>query len=348
MDTVVLDGIQYVKASVVAKRFRYTTDYVGQLCRNKKIDARLVGRTWFVNPESVQQHRKQKHSKPEASMPVNADHTGAQPVAKKRVVPVISGKAARQVERSTGAKVMERQLKVQYEPDDEALLPTLRKRVKQPPKRLRIEHFDPTRVKVAGSRSHGAHFAPTALPDIALSGKLSVETVTDTEAQKPQPEAASKVDIPSKNKDISPERVVSDPASTLLPKTATKTVPKITHIPAVLQGEAAESVPVHVFQGAVMPPVARSESSAAVVSESIRTRAGDSKVSTRQKSSGTTHGRIAPAPVWLRIAPLLATLLAAVVIVGLFAASAQVAARDATYTSAIVFQWQNVLELFAD
>lgn len=52
---------EYVKASEVAKRFKYTQDYVGQLCRGKKVEARLVGRTWYVVVDSVTAYRKTKH-----------------------------------------------------------------------------------------------------------------------------------------------------------------------------------------------------------------------------------------------------------------------------------------------
>lgn len=57
MDSVVLDGVQYLRVAVAAKQFDYTPDYLGQLCRAGKLDARLVGRTWFVNPDSVAEHK---------------------------------------------------------------------------------------------------------------------------------------------------------------------------------------------------------------------------------------------------------------------------------------------------
>ena len=63
MDKVTFEGVEYVKASALAKQFKYTSDYIGQLCRAKKVDARLVGRTWFVNPESVIEHKQGKYKK---------------------------------------------------------------------------------------------------------------------------------------------------------------------------------------------------------------------------------------------------------------------------------------------
>lgn len=57
MDILNHNGAVYVKASVLAKRHRYTTDYIGQLCRQNKVDAQLVGRAWYVNENSLLTHK---------------------------------------------------------------------------------------------------------------------------------------------------------------------------------------------------------------------------------------------------------------------------------------------------
>ena len=57
MEVVIFEGKEYTKASVLAARFRYTSDYLGQLCRGKKVDARLVGRAWYINLDSLNHHR---------------------------------------------------------------------------------------------------------------------------------------------------------------------------------------------------------------------------------------------------------------------------------------------------
>lgn len=60
MDTVVIDGVTYTKAGVLAKEFHYTTDYIGQLCRGEKVDAQLVGRSWYVSRESLEEHASKR------------------------------------------------------------------------------------------------------------------------------------------------------------------------------------------------------------------------------------------------------------------------------------------------
>jgi len=61
METVTLNGTEYVKASVLAKKLGYTSDYLGQLCRGGKVDAELVGRSWYVEPNSVTEHKKNRY-----------------------------------------------------------------------------------------------------------------------------------------------------------------------------------------------------------------------------------------------------------------------------------------------
>jgi hypothetical protein len=61
MKTVTVDGTMYTKAKDVADAFGYTSDYLGQLCRANKIDCQLVGRSWYVSIESVEQHKESKH-----------------------------------------------------------------------------------------------------------------------------------------------------------------------------------------------------------------------------------------------------------------------------------------------
>jgi hypothetical protein len=57
METIVLDGKEYVKASKAAQDIGYTTDYVGQLCRSGKIGSRLIGRSWYVSIDELSSHR---------------------------------------------------------------------------------------------------------------------------------------------------------------------------------------------------------------------------------------------------------------------------------------------------
>jgi len=55
------DGKKYISAKFAAKNFGYTSDYIGQLCRAKKINSRLVGRSWYVLELDLIKHKNFLH-----------------------------------------------------------------------------------------------------------------------------------------------------------------------------------------------------------------------------------------------------------------------------------------------
>lgn len=56
-DALIFSGKSFISSKRAAQLMGYTKDYVGQLCRNGKVEARLVGRTWYVNEASIEAHR---------------------------------------------------------------------------------------------------------------------------------------------------------------------------------------------------------------------------------------------------------------------------------------------------
>ena len=56
-DVLILEGKNYISAKRAALVFGYTSDYVGQMCREGKLDCKMLGRTWFVKQESVHAHK---------------------------------------------------------------------------------------------------------------------------------------------------------------------------------------------------------------------------------------------------------------------------------------------------
>ncbi len=59
MNSVEISGVRYVKASDAAKAVGYTADYVGQLARAGKIDAKQVGRAWYVRDGELVSYKKE-------------------------------------------------------------------------------------------------------------------------------------------------------------------------------------------------------------------------------------------------------------------------------------------------
>ncbi len=56
MDELILDDKKYLSSKRAAKVTGYAKDYVGQLCREGRVEARLVGRNWYL-PEPAGQPR---------------------------------------------------------------------------------------------------------------------------------------------------------------------------------------------------------------------------------------------------------------------------------------------------
>lgn len=110
METLVLDGKEFVKASRAAKDLGYTADYVGQLCRSGKVQARLVGRTWYVQKDELAQHKVEKK---------RMSRVKAREQAKK----TIDARRKQKADSNTGS----RHVAIRYEEDESELIPQTRK-----------------------------------------------------------------------------------------------------------------------------------------------------------------------------------------------------------------------------
>ncbi len=53
MDELIIGGKQYISSRRAAEITGYAKDYIGQLCRGKRIEGKLVGRNWYVEPRSL-------------------------------------------------------------------------------------------------------------------------------------------------------------------------------------------------------------------------------------------------------------------------------------------------------
>lgn len=57
MDEILIEEKKYVSSKQAAKITGYAKDYIGQLCREGRVPARLVGRGWYVLESAIQDHR---------------------------------------------------------------------------------------------------------------------------------------------------------------------------------------------------------------------------------------------------------------------------------------------------
>ncbi len=151
MEVLVLDGKNYVKASKAARDLGYATDYVGQLCRSGKVDAHLIGRTWYVNQEELGTHRVEKK---------RMSRVKAREQAKRSI----------EEHRKKSAETQNnyRNIDIQYEEDPKELIPETRK--------LTIESLRYTRP--ADEESPDTYIENKG-EKIVLSGELEVVDVTE-------------------------------------------------------------------------------------------------------------------------------------------------------------------------
>jgi len=57
MDELTIEDKKYLSSKRAAQITGYAKDYVGQLCREGRVEARLVGRNWYILESSIMEHR---------------------------------------------------------------------------------------------------------------------------------------------------------------------------------------------------------------------------------------------------------------------------------------------------
>lgn len=100
MDEITIGDKVYVSSKRAAQITGYAKDYVGQLCREGRVEARLVGRNWYVLDSALREHRfgKQAEEEPkkQESVPESPVATWKRPEYKPEVpilVPNLTSKA---------------------------------------------------------------------------------------------------------------------------------------------------------------------------------------------------------------------------------------------------------------
>jgi hypothetical protein len=179
MEVISIDGTEYVKASQLARQFAYTADYIGQLCRGGKVDAKLVGRTWYVSQASLETHKTGRYVK--GSSNDKANESGFKQVVSRKEVEAV----VRRDTRKSAARSQEAQPKflkriewrpVKYEADESELLPPIKAIHQQ--LSVPVALADARNVKIHES-SERTKLTAEPLPEVSLSGNLAVRGIDD-------------------------------------------------------------------------------------------------------------------------------------------------------------------------
>ncbi len=190
METVVIDNKTYVKASQIAKQFRYTNDYIGQLCRARKVDCQLVGRTWFVTEASLLEHKDSRYKEVRANE-ISIKNNTRIDTDQELVYPRLQKKTLRKLSVTHDFDEPGRQ-QTRYYTDEEPLVPAIQRRIvpqipltaKDPvPEAVTIK---PVQVKVKATEKPKQKLAFTEVPAVSLRGILTVSdadvTIDDVDA----------------------------------------------------------------------------------------------------------------------------------------------------------------------
>lgn len=193
MNTIKVDGVVYTKAALLAKEFRYTTDYIGQLCRGNKVDCQLVGRAWYVSEASLLQHKDARYKEvrsAEKTSNIAVRDTAAEEVIS--VTPRLKRVTAKQITAPKSHYLTRLgAYESKYYVDDSELLPQpLRSSPRitpilpKIPEKIEIKPVESVPVKFS-STTKPAKLEFTPLPEVPLQGELLVEEVVLPEVSAP-------------------------------------------------------------------------------------------------------------------------------------------------------------------
>lgn len=79
MDELTIGDKTYISSKKAAQITGYAKDYVGQLCRGGYVDARMVGRNWYVLESSIRAHRFGNETKKDQPIAEEGKVAGANP-----------------------------------------------------------------------------------------------------------------------------------------------------------------------------------------------------------------------------------------------------------------------------
>ncbi len=198
MDTVTIDGVEYVKASALAKKLRYTSDYIGQLCRAKKVDAHLVGRTWYVYPPSLEGHKSTRY----AELRSGEKNTISESKSKSSRIEVnapVTKALARNQKPNFHNRVFWKP--TPYESDDAELMPFPAAKPSDQPVRMNVRLADAEQLRVAAV-SQNVSMISQPLPAVALSGTLKVQDFSPNFDVSPQEEDLNSVENTSYSESV--------------------------------------------------------------------------------------------------------------------------------------------------
>jgi len=166
MDEISVKGKIYVKAKVLARELGYTNDYIGQLCRGGKVDAELVGRTWYVDPDSVRGHKSTRYRSSKATTKKSIQSEVLRQLREEQV--------HTKQHFYTPHKIKSFAKEVTYHADESELVPVTSKERHAKPVVLPIELADARKLAIEAETGKKYHFAAPEREETKFFGTLRV------------------------------------------------------------------------------------------------------------------------------------------------------------------------------
>jgi len=181
MNSISIDNEKYVKATDIARELGYTADYVGQLCRSKKVEAQLVGRSWYVLEGSIHEHKKTRYRSTKAASKAtvsrsleteaeNGDTSFQIDINKKETPTHRKIRTGYAQESFYGHSVKKK--KHTYFEDDSELMPVSKTKAAKTG-HLPVTLAGSKRISIK-SKSNDYDFTPQERPELVFSGSLTV------------------------------------------------------------------------------------------------------------------------------------------------------------------------------
>lgn len=230
MEYIKIDEKTFVKASKIARELGYTADYIGQLCRAGKVEAQLVGRSWYVEETSIRLHKRDRYRRTKAKTQKELHQAVNDTYAKSTTAPVRSVHTIHQPPLPGGKFYRHHQptlVAPRYVEDDTELLPIPKKPVRgettPPPKYITIELAEADKIAVTNHDTE-TQFTPTELPELHFKGRVEVVSAEDIVDSMSEvvPVSAEEETVPMVSKQVSKpvvhvSEIATEPASHQVP-----------------------------------------------------------------------------------------------------------------------------------
>jgi hypothetical protein len=176
----------FVKANKIARELGYTADYIGQLCRADKVEAKLIGRSWYVEESSIRSHKHNRYRSTKATTQKELQQAISERKPERAAAPTQVERAIHQAPLPSGRFYRHQSATLiapRYAQDDAELLPVLKKPApaKLPkPRILSVSLADAETISVENKEKE-SRFSPTELPEVRFKGRLKVASADDIE-----------------------------------------------------------------------------------------------------------------------------------------------------------------------